>query len=350
MAPGRTASRRSLAHNARMETQDIGAVGRPFETLQPERVLEAAERLGLITDGRLLPLNSYENRVWQIGLEERDPVIAKFYRPARWRSEAILEEHAFTAELAAAGLSVVAPIAFAGQTLHEHAGFRYALFPRQGGHAPEPEHEDTLQRIGRALGRLHAVGQAQAFAHRVSVSIESLGTEPRDWLLNNNWVPLHLESAFRTLTDDLLVHIAGAWERAGEFRPIRLHGDCHPGNILWRDGPHFVDLDDCRTGPAVQDLWMLVSGERHDREQQWGWLLEAYSTFCEFDPRELHLVEALRTLRMIHYQAWLARRWDDPAFPLAFPWFEDDRHWENLIGQLREQLSELQESTVVWHR
>ncbi|MBS3824685.1 MAG: serine/threonine protein kinase [Wenzhouxiangellaceae bacterium] len=318
--------------------------------LQPERVLEAAEALGLVTDGRLLPLNSYENRVWQIGLDETDPVIAKFYRPGRWSDESILEEHAFAAELAGAGLSVVAPLAFDGRTLHEHAGFRYALFPRQGGHAPEPADKDTLVRIGRALGRMHAVGQAKTFEHRASISIQALGNEPRDWLMANNWVPMHLESAFKTLTDDLLMHAGNAWQRAGDFRQIRLHGDCHPGNILWRDGPHFVDLDDCRTGPAVQDLWMLISGERHDREQQWGWLLDAYSTFCDFDPRELNLVEALRALRMIHYQGWLAQRWDDPAFPQAFPWFDDERHWEGVVGQLREQLSEMQETAVIWHR
>jgi len=326
-----------------------GAV-HPFDKLQPERVLEAAESLGLITDGRLLPLNSYENRVWQIGLEDGDPVIAKFYRPGRWSNESILEEHAFTAELAASGLSVVAPLAFDDRTLHQHADFRYALFPRQGGHAPEPADKDTLVRIGRALGRMHAVGRTNAFDHRASISIQALGHEPRDWLLANNWVPMHLESAFKTLTDDLLMHAQNAWQRAGDFSAIRLHGDCHPGNILWRDGPHFVDLDDCRTGPAVQDLWMLISGNVHDREQQWGWLLDAYSTFCDFDPRELNLVEPLRALRMIHYQRWLAQRWDDPAFPQAFPWFEDERHWETVIGQLREQLSEMQEEAVTWHR
>jgi len=325
-------------------------VSHPFSRLQPERVLEAAELLGMITDGRLLPLNSYENRVWQIGLEDDKPIIAKFYRPGRWSNESILEEHAFTAELAAAGLSAVSPLAFEGRTLHHHADFRYALFPRQGGHAPEPAHKETLVRIGRALGRMHAAGRTTSFEHRASISIEALATEPRDWLLEHDWIPMHLESAFRTLTDDLILHAHNAWERAGNFSPIRLHGDCHPGNILWRDGPHFVDLDDCRTGPAVQDLWMLISGEQHDREQQWGWLLDAYSTFCDFDPRELNLVEALRALRMIHYQGWLAKRWDDPAFPQAFPWFEDERHWETVVGQLREQLSEMQETAVTWYR
>jgi Ser/Thr protein kinase RdoA (MazF antagonist) len=322
----------------------------PFASLLPECVLDAAEVVGLQTDGRLLALNSYENRVWQIGLEDSPPVIAKFYRPGRWSDAAILEEHAFAIELADHGLSVVAPMAFDGQTLHRHAGFRYALFPRQGGHAPEPEHEETLRRIGQAMGRLHSVGRARAFEHRTTLTIEAMGSEPRDWLLEHQWIPVHLEAAFQTLTDDLMEHVTNAWARAGELAQIRLHGDCHPGNILWRDGPHFVDLDDCRTGPAVQDLWMLVSGEAEDRSLQWGWLLEGYTMFCEFNPAELNLVEALRALRMIHYQAWLARRWEDPAFPLAFPWFDDERHWENIIGQLREQLSEMQEDTVDWQR
>lgn len=319
----------------------------PFELLQPERILESAEAVGLLTDGRLLALNSYENRVWQIGIEDAAPVIGKFYRPERWTDEAILEEHAFAAELADAGLSVVAPLSFDNDTLLEHAGFRYALFPRQGGHAPEPEHEDTLRRMGRSLGQMHAVGRAQSFSHRGTLSIDAMARQPRDWLLEQRWIPAHLEDAFATLADDLISHAESAWKRAGSFKSIRLHGDLHPGNILWRDGPHFVDLDDCRTGPAVQDLWMLISGEQSDREQQWQWLLEGYSMFSAFDPRELHLIESLRALRMVHYQYWLAQRWEDPAFPRAFPWFDDDRHWETIINQLREQLSEMQEQPLV---
>ena len=322
----------------------------PFEQLRPERVLEAAEAAGLITDGRLLALNSYENRVWQIGLDEAEPVIAKFYRPHRWSMDAILEEHAFAVELMESGLSVVAPLSFDGTTLLEHSGFHYALFPRQGGHAPEPAHEDTLRALGRALGRLHAVGKAGQFEHRKSISPDTHGAEPSRWLLENQWLPMHLESVYASLIEDLMKHIHACWQRAGDFYTIRLHGDCHPGNILWRDEPHFVDLDDCLTGPAVQDLWMLISGERHEREQQWQWLLEDYSMFAEFNPAELQLVEALRALRMIHYQAWLARRWHDPAFPQAFPWFEDERHWETVIQQLREQLSELQEPPLIWYQ
>ncbi|MDX1624887.1 MAG: serine/threonine protein kinase [Wenzhouxiangellaceae bacterium] len=331
-----------------MENQDSDH--HPFDGLGPDRVLEAAVAAGLATDGRLLALNSYENRVWQIGLEDADPVIAKFYRPDRWTDEAILEEHRFAHELAEGELSVVEPMAFEGRTLLDHAGFRYALFPRQGGHAPEPEHEPTLRALGRALGRMHAVGGARSFEHRGAISPAALGERPRRWLLEHDWIPPHLESAFESLTGDLMAHVQNAWKRAGDFREIRLHGDCHPGNILWRDGPHFVDLDDCRTGPAVQDLWMLVSGERAERESQWEWLLEEYALFADFDARELQLVEPLRALRMIHYQAWLAQRWDDPAFPRAFPWFDDDRHWETVIGQLREQLSEMQEPAVEWRR
>ena len=322
------------------------ATTHPFENLLPEIVLGAAEAAGRVPDGRLLALNSYENRVWQIGIEEQTPLIAKFYRPGRWTDAAILEEHAFTAELAQGGLSVVAPLSIDGQTLLEYAGFRYALFPRQGGHAPEPEHEDTLRRIGRALGRMHTVGAASAFVHRGRIGIATMGREQADWLLAEQWIPAHLEPAFASLVDNLLEHAAAAWQRAGKFTEIRLHGDCHPGNILWRDGPHFVDLDDCRTGPAVQDLWMLISGEADERRRQWDWLLEGYKMFCDFDPRQLHLVEALRALRMIDHQAWLARRWDDPAFPRAFPWFADERHWETVVNQLREQLSELQEPVV----
>ncbi|MEE4302529.1 MAG: serine/threonine protein kinase [Wenzhouxiangella sp.] len=317
---------------------------RPYDDLGPEVVLDAVEALGLVTDGRLLALNSFENRVWQVGLEEAEPVVVKFYRPGRWSDEAIEEEHTFSLELAEAGLSVVAPLRLHETTLHRHEGFRLAVFPRRGGHAPEPAHEPTLRHLGRTLGRLHAVGSAGRFEHRPELTIAERGREPVDWLIENQWLPLHLEQAFSSLAEHLLEAIGAAFERAGDYRRIRLHGDCHPGNILWRDDQaHFVDLDDCLTGPAVQDLWMLISGSREDREQQLGWMIEEYRAFQDFDARELHLVEALRTLRMIYYQAWLARRWDDPAFPAAFPWFGDDRHWETVIGQLREQLAELSE-------
>ncbi|NBD95280.1 MAG: serine/threonine protein kinase [Gammaproteobacteria bacterium] len=330
---------------------DSAPNSRPYDDLGPEVVLDAVDALGLRTDGRLLALNSFENRVWQVGREDGEPVVVKFYRPARWSDEAIEEEHAFSKELADTGLSVVAPLSIEDRTLHRHEGFRLAVFPRRGGHAPEPAHEPTLRILGRTLGRMHAVGSAGRFRHRPELTVAERGREPVAWLIDNRWLPGHLESAFSSLSEHLLEGIEAAFERAGDYRGIRLHGDCHPGNILWRDDQaHFVDLDDCLTGPAIQDLWMLISGERADREQQLGWLIDEYRTFHHFDPRELHLVEALRTLRMLYYQAWLARRWDDPAFPAAFPWFGEDRHWENVIGQLREQLAELSEPALSLER
>ena len=320
---------------------------RPFADLGPEVVLTAVESLDLITDGRLLALGSYENRVWQVGLEQADPVVVKFYRPGRWSDQAIEEEHQFARELVEGELSVVAPLTLNGATLHFHENFRFTVFPRRGGHAPEPAHEPTLRHLGRVLGRLHAIGGAESFHHRPALTIEERGDESVRWLLDNQWLPVHLEQAFERLGEQLLEAIRAGFERGGDFGTLRLHGDCHPGNILWRDDQaHFVDLDDCLTGPAIQDLWMLISGHSQERELQLGWLVEEYRRFNDFDTRELQLIEPLRTLRMLYYQAWLARRWDDPAFPAAFPWFADDRHWENIIEQLKEQLGELAEPAL----
>jgi len=321
----------------------------PFAGLNPDLICDLIDRTGLTTDSRLLALNSYENRVWQIGLEDQAPVIAKFYRPGRWSNDAILEEHAFTIELEDAGLSVIAPMTIDGQTLFESDGFRYALFPRRGGHAPELAHEATLRVLGRALGRMHAVGAVRSFEYRTDLIDASRGHEAIKTLLGGGWIPAHLETAFSSLAEHLIDSIQTTWERAGAIQTIRLHGDCHPGNILWRDDQaHFVDLDDCLNGPAVQDLWMLISGERPDREIQLDWLLEEYTRFHPFRAAELHLIEPLRGLRMLHYQAWLARRWHDPAFPRAFPWFDDGRHWEQVVQQLREQMDELQQAPLTW--
>ena len=321
--------------------------GQPFATLSPDSVLAAIECLGYACDGRLLALNSYENRVWQIGLEAAEPIIAKFYRPGRWSNEAILEEHAYAQELAAAGLSVVAPLAIAGNTLHEPEGHRVALFPRRGGHAPELGDEITLRQLARTLGRWHAVGAASEFQHRPVLSPTSFGHAAVASLLEQQHLPPQLETAFAAVAGHVLEAVEACWQRAGAFQTLRLHGDCHAGNILWRETQaHFVDLDDCLSGPAMQDLWMLLSGERAEREQQLGWIIEEYRRFHDFNWRELHLIEALRALRMLHHQAWLARRWDDPAFPLAFPWFGEDRHWENVIQQLKEQLDELQQPAL----
>lgn len=318
----------------------------PYYRLDPDTILQAVESTGLLSDGRLLALNSYENRVYQVGLEDAEPVIVKFYRPGRWTDAQILEEHRFSAELASAEIPLIAPRAIDGRTLFRHEEFRFAVFRRQGGHAPELEDRETRLWLGRFLGRIHAVGRASAFEHRPALTPERFGDESVRTILDGPWLPPHLGEAFESLAADLLDTVRQAYQRAGNFQAIRLHGDCHPGNILWRDGPFFVDLDDCQSGPAVQDLWMLLSGETHEMEQQLADIVEGYSQFCRFDPRELQLVEALRTLRMLHHAAWIARRWDDPAFPAAFPWFDSPRYWEDLVLGLREQFAAMQEPAL----
>ncbi len=319
----------------------------PFSTLTPDAILAAVESLGFHCDGRVLALNSYENRVYRVGIDDAPAKVVKFYRPGRWTDAAILEEHAFSAELAAAELSVVGPETNSGHTLHLHADMRFALFPMQGGHAPEPADRKTLEQIGRTLGRIHAIGASRSFLHRGAISIDSHGIQPVAYLLDAQWVPPALEANFEALSHLLLDEVEDAWQRAGEVSTQRLHGDCHPGNILWRDDrPHFVDLDDAVTGPAVQDLWMLCTGDRAARTEQLEWLLEGYQLFHPFDFRQLHLIEALRALRLLGYHAWIARRWHDPAFPAAFPWFESPRHWEEVIVQMQEQLAALREPTL----
>ena len=319
----------------------------PYSQLTPSLVLDALESIGLRCDGRLLALNSYENRVYQVGQEEGAPVIAKFYRPDRWRDEAILEEHAFTLELAEREIPVVPPSVTGNTSLHRFDGFRFAIYPRQGGRPPELDDPDTLEWMGRFMGRIHAVGAIRPFAHRPTLDLDSFGTRPRAWLLDNNWIPPDLLPAWESVSAQALDGVRHCYERAGEVRMLRLHGDCHMGNVLWTDdGPHFVDFDDCRIGPAVQDLWMLLSGERDVMTRQFRDVLAGYEDFFEFDPRELHLIEALRTLRLIHYSAWLAQRWEDPAFPAAFPWFNTPHYWQARILELREQVALMQESPL----
>lgn len=319
----------------------------PYAALTPECVLDAIETLGLRCDGRQLVLNSYENRVYQIWLEEAQPVVAKFYRPARWSEAQILEEHLFVQELAEREIPVVAPLAFDGRTLHRHEGFAFAVYPRRGGRAPELEDERTLEWLGRFIGRIHGVGRNQAFEHRPTLDIDTFGIEPRDYLLEHNCLPPELVEVYRSVADQALVGVRRCFERAGAVTPLRLHGDCHAGNVLWtEDGPHFVDFDDARMGPAVQDLWMLLSGDRAAMAQQLGAVLRGYEQFCDFDYRELQLIEALRTLRLIHYAAWIARRWNDPAFPAAFPWFDSPRYWQDRILELREQIALMDEAPL----
>ncbi len=317
----------------------------PFAGLTPDRILDALEGLGLPCDGRLLALNSYENRVYQVGIDDGAPVVAKFYRPARWSDAAILEEHGFVAELAAREIPAVPALAFAGKTLHLHAGFRFAVFERRGGRAPELSDRATREWLGRFLGRIHAVGATADYRQRPTLDIASFGEEPRDWLLAHDFIAPDLLPAWRSVVDQALDGVRRCFARAGAVRRLRLHGDCHIGNVLWAEagGPHFVDFDDSRMGPAVQDLWMLLSGEAEEMSRQLADLLAGYRRFMDFDRRELFLVEALRTLRLIHYSAWIARRWDDPAFPAAFPWFDSPRYWQDRILELREQIALMDE-------
>lgn len=316
----------------------------PFDGLTPECVLDAIESVGLWADGRLLTLNSYENRVYQIGIDGDQPIVAKFYRPGRWSDAAILEEHAFVADLSAREIPVVPARAVDGRTLHTHAGFRFSIFDRRGGRAPELEDRDTLMWLGRFLGRIHAVGALEPYVSRPALDIETFGREPSTYVLEHDFVPADLRAAYQTVVGLALEAIEAAFERAGDVKRIRLHGDCHGGNVLWTDhGPHFVDFDDSRMGPAIQDLWMLLPAGRVEQSKALGDLLAGYEDFCEFDPRELYLIEALRTLRLIHFAAWLARRWNDPAFPAAFPWFNTQRYWEERVLELREQVAAMAE-------
>jgi Ser/Thr protein kinase RdoA (MazF antagonist) len=328
-------------------TTDTQPHPHPYAALSPDCVLDALDSVGLRGDGRLLALNSYENRVYQVGIEDGQPVVAKFYRPGRWSAAAILEEHAFVAELAEREIPVVPALALRGQTLHTYQDFRFAIFPRRGGRAPELDDPAVLEWTGRFIGRIHAAGRTRAFAERPALDIETFGREPRDFLLANGFIPPDLTSAWTTTVDCALDGVARCYERAGDVALLRLHGDCHGGNVLWTDaGPHFVDFDDSRMGPAVQDLWMMLSGERADMVRQMADILAGYEDFCDFDSREMHLVEALRTLRLLHYSAWLARRWDDPAFPAAFPWFNTQRYWQDRILELREQIALMDEAPL----
>ncbi len=316
----------------------------PYDALTPDVILDALDTVGVRGDGRLLALGSYENRVYQAWQEEAPPVVVKFYRPARWSDGEIAEEHAFVVELAAREIPVVAPLQHDGRTLHVHAGFRFAVYPRRGGRAPEFDRSDVLEWLGRFLARIHVVGAAARFARRPALDVASFGDAPRDYLLAHDWLPADLREVYAGVSAQALDGVRRAFDRAGAVASIRLHGDCHPGNVLWTDdGPHFVDFDDTRSGPAVQDLWMLLSGNRQSMERQLRDVLRGYEQFRDFDRRELHLVEALRTLRLLHYAAWIAQRWDDRAFPAAFPWFGTQRYWQDRILELREQIALLDE-------
>jgi len=318
----------------------------PYAGLTPDCVLDALDSIGIRGDGRLLALNSYENRVYQVWREDAPAVVAKFYRPNRWSDAQILEEHALVAELARADVPAVAPMEVAGATLHAFAGFRFTAFPRHGGRAPELDRHGTLGQLGRYIARIHTVGAARPFEHRPALTIESFGDASRAYLLDHGFLPHDLRAAWESIVDLALAGVRRAFGCV-VAKPLRLHGDCHASNVLWTDdGPHFVDFDDARMGPAVQDLWMLLSGDRAAMERQLRELLEGYESFRNFDRHELALVEPLRTLRLLHYSAWIARRWDDPAFPSAFPWFNTQRYWQDRILELREQVALMDEAPL----
>ena len=314
----------------------------PYSTLTPDTVLDALSAAGLRPDGRLLGLNSYENRVYQAGLEDGAFVVVKFYRPDRWTDEQIEEEHEFARELAGREIPVIAPT-FKGK----HAGFTFAVYPRRGGRTPELDDGKVLEWVGRFIGRIHAVGAIKPFKFRETLSIQTFGHEQRKWLLEHDFVPPDLLDAWKAVSEQALSAIERCFALSKNRKSIRLHGDCHPGNILWTpDGPHFVDLDDARMGPALQDLWMLLSGDRASMTRQLSDVLAGYEKFAHLERSELHLLEALRTLRLINYSAWIARRWDDPAFPAAFPWFNTQRYWQDRILELREQIALMDEAPL----
>lgn len=311
----------------------------PYQALTPDFVLDAIESTGRLSDARILTLNSYENRVFQVGIEESVPVIAKFYRPGRWTKEAIIEEHDFTQQLMDADISVVAPLRDEHQqSLFHYQGFDFAIYPRRGGHAPNLDDLDTLFNLGRSLGRIHAVGRNRSFVHRPRLNVQTFGEESVTFLLDNQFIPAHLEDSYRDLARQVLDMAQKRFDDT-PFAPLRLHGDCHPGNILWRDDTaHFVDFDDARMGPSVQDFWMLLANDRHEQASQLSELIAGYEEFAEFDRRELKLIEPLRSLRLLHYSTWLARRWEDPAFPHFFPWFNTEHYWQQQLLQLRDQV------------
>lgn len=318
----------------------------PFSKLTPETVLDAVESLGFFSDACIAPLNSYENRVYMVGIEDGPPLIAKFYRPERWINEQIIEEHNFCQELAAMDIPVVAPIVKHGNTLFTHQGYRFALYPRKGGQAPELDNDEHLYSIGQQLGRIHSVGQKHPFEHRPTLTIESFGHQSRQTIIELGFIPFKLRQEYESTSGKLLEKIEKQF-LPELIKPIRLHGDCHPGNILMRnDNTQFVDLDDARNGPAIQDLWMLLSGDRNQQQRQLMSIIEGYEMFCSFDNRQIQLIENLRALRLMQYSAWLALRWTDPTFPMHFPWFNTEDYWKEHIKQLADQLQALDEQPL----
>ncbi|MEM7362995.1 MAG: serine/threonine protein kinase [Pseudomonadota bacterium] len=328
------------------ETDEPDSAAHPFTRLTPDLVMDATESVGFRCDARILELNSYENRVYQIGIEDDEPVIGKFYRPERWTEAQILEEHTFTQLLADSDISAVPPMIIDGSTLHEFDGYRFSLSPRRGGRAPAVDDLGTLEILGSHIGRIHAVAGEGGFTHRPLFGLQEFGLDARDAVVAAGYIPTELMPAFDSLYDGILADLAALFERVS-VNTLRLHGDCHMGNVLWRDDlPHFVDFDDARSGPAIQDLWMMLSGEREQQQNQMMHILRGYRQFNHFNLAELQLIEGMRALRMIHHVAWIARRWDDPAFPRAFPFFDSERFWSEHLLSLKEQWARLSEPAI----
>lgn len=320
-----------------------------YLNLQPDDILDTLENLGFECNGRFLALNSYENRVYKLGLEEGNDIVVKFYRPGRWSDAAIAEEHSFTVELAEQEIPVIAPLSIDGKTLFKTGPFRLAVFPCHGGRSPDLDNYELQRQLGRFIARIHLVGETADFKHRPRIDVNSYGIKSRDFLLDAHFLPEEMDDVYDGIAELVIDGVENSFARAGRFREIRLHADFHPGNVLVAgDSFHIVDLDDARSGPAVQDLWMFLSGDRDEQTPQLSALLEGYQEFRRFDARELHLVEALRSLRIMHYAAWLARRWEDPAFKQAFPWFNTPRYWDEHILSLREQVALMQEAPLEW--
>jgi Ser/Thr protein kinase RdoA (MazF antagonist) len=336
-------------------TNDNNDASDSFAKLDPNTVLDAMHDAGYACDGRLLALNSYENRVYQLGIDDGLPLVVKFYRPNRWTDAQIVEEHTFVNELVKAEIPAV-PALFntLGAQLQTYQDFRFAVFPSQGGRAPELDRADTLEQLGRFIGRIHTVGASSAFQHRPVITPDTFGQQSLDYLLTHQCIPQDILSAYTASANMMLDGVKTCYDKAGQVPVIRLHGDCHMGNVLWTDsvangkaaGPHFVDFDDSRMGPAIQDLWMLLSGSRADMTAQLCDIVAGYEDFYEFQPKQLHLIEALRSLRLIHYSAWLAQRWSDPAFKQAFPWFNTQRYWQDRILEMREQIALMDEPVL----
>lgn len=319
----------------------------PYAELDPNAILDAIESVGFYCTGSLLALNSYENRVYLIGIEDSEPLVSKFYRPNRWSSEAILEEHQFSLELVEHDIPIIAPIIINNQSVHHYNEFRFALFPKHIGHALELDNSEQLEWMGRFIGRLHRVSACHPFQHRIQLTSKSYGDEPYAFLIEHGFIPDYLAANFCRTAETALQKIKQIIESVGPIRSIRLHGDCHAGNVLWNEsGPHIVDLDDCLMGPAIQDIWMLLSGEPKQMDIQLDKILQGYCTFHDFNYSERHLVEPLRTLRMLHYSGWLAKRWSDPAFPVSFPWFNTPVYWQNQIVHLNEQIELLDQIEI----